>query len=68
MTTVNDYVAVADCSPKTGDEIIDADGNKYRVDGVDYASCFLVAISATDERCIIPFSGIISGDYEKVVH
>ncbi len=64
----NEYVAVANGSPNVGDDIIDADGNKYRVDGIDYTSCFIVAISVTGERCIIPFSGIISGEYEKVVH
>ncbi len=65
---MDDYVAIADGSPNIGDDIIDADGNKYRVDGIDYTSCFLVAISTTGERCIISFSGIISGEYEKVVH
>ncbi len=62
----NEYVAVADISPKVGDYIVDTHGTQFRVDGIDYVNCTLDAITRGCERSTFPFSGFISGEYKKV--
>ncbi len=62
---MGDYVAVADCSTKAGDEIIDADGNHYRVDGIDYDNVE-VFCSDGEESYTFPFAAFEDGYYKVV--
>ncbi len=64
----NEYVAVADSSPKVGDEIIDSEGNKYDVVEINYVRCMLDAVSTDGKKFRIPFRRFVSGEYNKVVH
>ncbi len=65
MATVDDYVAVANGSPKVSDEIVDADGNHYRVDGIDYDN---VEVFCSDgkESYTFPFAAFEDGYYKVV--
>ncbi len=64
----NEYVAVADSSPKVGDEIIDSEGTKYEVVEINYVRCMLDAVSTDCKKFRIPFRRFVSGEYNKVVH
>ncbi len=65
MATVDDYVAVANCSTKVGDKIVDADDNHYRVDGIDYDN---VEVFCSDggESYTFPFAAFEDGYYKVV--
>ncbi len=58
MATVDDYVAV-------GNDIVDADGNHYRVDGIDYDNVE-VFCSDREESYTFPFAAFEDGYYKVV--
>lgn len=64
----DDYVALANNSPRVGDSIVDSDGNKYKVGLVDYDNLFIVAISKDDEQHTINFDEFSSGEYSKATN
>ncbi len=61
----DDCITIAYSSPKIGDEIVDSDGNKYRVDGINYDNDEIFC-SDSEESYTFPFAAFEDGCYKVV--
>lgn len=63
----DDCVSVGDNSPKIGDEITGAEGNKYKVVCIDYNDCEVTVRSTDGEEITFNLDGFDSSVYKKVL-
>lgn len=64
----DDYPASVDSSLRVGNEIIDANGDRYKVTMVDYNNSSITAVSEDGEELSFSFYGFACSDYKKVLN